>query len=283
MSFISKIPSGLKVAIILVILAVLVWRFGYNTNYFIYSIICAAVILTGFTVAIYYRRGTSGGKSNNPRTDLQKSNYIGRATVASEEDTSSEEDSTYSGPSQRRNLAYTTEEAPPKPSAVEVAAKYRQMAAEIEMREAEEHSWKPIPRPAQRADIAAQPADIEAPPTEPAVQKTEAEVKEANTSSGNEPPLAIVEDKSSLTESDKNELLNGVWYRCENPFCKGTNFLGIHHMVEEKDGGTNKLDNLIVLCPFCHALAHKKEIPEEEMRDWISREERFKPEMKWRY
>ncbi len=73
-----------------------------------------------------------------------------------------------------------------------------------------------------------------------------------------EPPIALVEDESTLTEDEKNELVNAVWYRCENPYCKYTNFLSVHHIVDEKDGGTNKLDNLIVLCPYCHDLAHRK-------------------------
>ena len=30
----------------------------------------------------------------------------------------------------------------------------------------------------------------------------------------------------------------------------------IHHIVERKDGGSNDLNNLIILCPNCHRKAH---------------------------
>ena len=99
-----------------------------------------------------------------------------------------------------------------------------------------------------------------------------------------ESPIPIIEDQSSLSLEEINELVNAVWYRCENPYCKYTSFLTVHHFVDEKDGGTNKLNNLIVLCPYCHDLAHKNEMPEKEMRNWISnREARFKFKMVWKY
>ena len=101
---------------------------------------------------------------------------------------------------------------------------------------------------------------------------------------GETPPIPLIDDESSLTLNEKNTLVNAVWYRCENPYCKYTSFLSVHHIVEEKDGGNNKLDNLIVLCPFCHDLSHRNEIPEKEMREWISnRAERWKFKPEWKY
>ena len=43
---------------------------------------------------------------------------------------------------------------------------------------------------------------------------------------------------------------------CEK--CKHTNFaiLNAHHIVEVCNGGTDDLDNLLLLCPNCHALEH---------------------------
>ncbi len=99
-----------------------------------------------------------------------------------------------------------------------------------------------------------------------------------------ESPMPLIDDPSSLTLDEKNTLVNAVWYRCENPYCKYTSFLSVHYIVEEKDGGTNKLDNLIVLCPYCHDLAHRGEIPEKEMREWLSdRAERWKFKPEWKY
>jgi 5-methylcytosine-specific restriction endonuclease McrA len=92
------------------------------------------------------------------------------------------------------------------------------------------------------------------------------------------------EDETTLTDEEKNELVNSVWCSCENPYCKFTRFLDVHHIVDEKDGGTNKMDNLIVLCSFCHDLAHRNEIPEKEMRGWIAtRGERFQFKPNWHY
>jgi hypothetical protein len=34
--------------------------------------------------------------------------------------------------------------------------------------------------------------------------------------------------------------------------------LNVHHKIEISDGGTHEKDNLIVLCPNCHALEHQK-------------------------
>jgi 5-methylcytosine-specific restriction endonuclease McrA len=107
---------------------------------------------------------------------------------------------------------------------------------------------------------------------------------EADTVAADEKPPALITDVSSLTIDEKNELANAVWYHCENPYCKFSRLLEVHHIVDEKDGGTNKLDNLIVLCPYCHDLAHRHEIPEKEMHKWISRREHaLKFEPNWRY
>ncbi len=105
--------------------------------------------------------------------------------------------------------------------------------------------------------------------------KTVAEVKVA-------PP--IVAELSSLSEDAKNKLMNAVWYRCENPYCNYTQFLDVHHIVSEVEGGTNRLDNLLVLCPTCHAAADNNEISEEELQSWIKeRAERFKTDLDWPY
>jgi 5-methylcytosine-specific restriction endonuclease McrA len=126
-------------------------------------------------------------------------------------------------------------------------------------------------------DIAAKPAAAMNSNAKPAATPSSVEDKDG-------PPVPLIDDQSSLTLNEINTLVNAVWYRCENPYCKYTSFLGVHHIVEEKDGGSNKLDNLIVLCPYCHDLAHRGEIPEKEMRDWISnRAERWKFKPDWKY
>lgn len=43
--------------------------------------------------------------------------------------------------------------------------------------------------------------------------------------------------------------------RCSK--CKSQNNLCIHHITPLSKGGDNKIDNLILLCGFCHKLVHK--------------------------
>lgn len=120
-----------------------------------------------------------------------------------------------------------------------------------------------------------------APPVAPGIssEKTSAAVSEAGKAA---PP--VVSEISSLSEVDENKLMNAVWYRCENPYCNYTQFLDVHHIVSEVEGGSNKLDNLMVLCAVCHAAVHNHEISEEELQSWVrERTERFKSDLDWPY
>ncbi len=90
-----------------------------------------------------------------------------------------------------------------------------------------------------------------------------------------------ISEYSTLPENAKLKLMNAVWYRCENPYCNHTEFLDVHHIV---DGGSNELNNLIVLCLKCHAAAHNNEITEEELQSWLlERAERFRTDLDWPY
>jgi hypothetical protein len=141
---------------------------------------------------------------------------------------------------------------------------------EIAESENESESLKP-------GDISAMPGILKSASSRSSLASNEIESAEIS-------PIPLIEDPSSLTLDEKNSLVNAIWYRCENPYCKYTSFLSVHHIVEEKVGGTNKLDNLIVLCPYCHDLAHRGEIPETEMRMWIEdRSERWKFKPEWKY
>ncbi len=120
-----------------------------------------------------------------------------------------------------------------------------------------------------------EPSSIEASATTPESPE--------NTSEQTIRPTSVAEF-SSLTDFSKNQLMNAVWYRCENPRCNYTQFLDVHHIVSEVEGGTNRLDNLIVLCPTCHAAVHSEEISEEQLHSWIQdRAERFRCELDWPY
>jgi hypothetical protein len=199
MSALNKIPRGWKVLIVMVVIAILVWKFAIG-SYF-YPGIAVAIILTLLVIYFVYKPTRDTAISGMSKNKKQKAND-----------------------SKTKNI-------------------------------------------------------------EPLTDKPNADnINNIQYEDSSEPPMPLIDDETSLTIEEKNQVVNAVWYRCENPYCKYTRFLGVHHIIEEKAGGTNKLDNLIVLCPYCHDLAHRNEIPENEMRDWISnREDRFKLKPEWPY
>src|SRR5713226_4964390 len=42
----------------------------------------------------------------------------------------------------------------------------------------------------------------------------------------------------------------------------------MHHIIEVKDGGANEPSNLLALCPTCHALYTRGNIPKEAINAW---------------
>ena len=63
-------------------------------------------------------------------------------------------------------------------------------------------------------------------------------------------------------------VLHEAGYKCGNPVCRHILTLDIHHLVYLADGGPDTADNLLALCPNCHALHHKGEIPASSIRAW---------------
>jgi hypothetical protein len=57
-------------------------------------------------------------------------------------------------------------------------------------------------------------------------------------------------------------------YKCANPTCRHILTLELHHIVWVKAGGKNDPDNLLALCPNCHALHTKGHLPETAIRTW---------------
>jgi len=66
----------------------------------------------------------------------------------------------------------------------------------------------------------------------------------------------------------KTQVLHEAGYMCANPVCRTVLTLDIHHMEYVSEGGSNSADNLLPLCPNCHALHHSGEIPRESIRTW---------------
>jgi hypothetical protein len=268
-------------ALIVIVLAILVWRLPPADLF--YPSLAGGVVVAIIAALLVFR----GAPAASGR--ILESRKVPQAAAGEEDEMAvdpnlNEED--YRNAAERLS-GYR--DSKPRPPAGEVVARYLKMAEEI--RRAEEQSvWRPTP-------MASPPETPPAPPVEEpsAIAATQSSATnqvesvsaaaaplEAGVVQGGEPPIPLIVDQSSLTEENKNELENAVWYRCENPYCKYTRFLEVHHIMDEKDGGNNKLENLIVLCPFCHDLAHKGEIPEKEMRDWIAqRDERFNSKIVW--
>jgi hypothetical protein len=276
MSVINKIPRGLRVLITLAVLAVLVWKFATD-NYF-YPAIGAAILVTALVVFLTYRSpGNLSKKTGSKKKKSQSDNIENDDKLIPDENlefddvnTESEtSDESFIGPAARKIPAAGVLKGDVKPRAADVAANYIRMSKTAEVNPVS-GDWQP----SSRSQIS-QPEPEQAKPVSEELSPVDGELKQEIDPS--DPPIPIIEDETSLSTEDQNQLVNAVWCRCENPFCKYTRFLGVHHILDEKEGGTNKLDNLIVLCPYCHDLAHKNEIPEAEMRSWIvKREERFK-------
>ncbi|MDO8578936.1 MAG: HNH endonuclease signature motif containing protein [Dehalococcoidales bacterium] len=91
-------------------------------------------------------------------------------------------------------------------------------------------------------------------------------------------------NSSTLPDEAKSALMNAVWYRCENPKCNYTQFLDVYQIASLEKGGSNALENLVVLCPECRNIAESGQIDDDILRSWIQgRLERFKFALDWPY
>lgn len=63
-------------------------------------------------------------------------------------------------------------------------------------------------------------------------------------------------------------VLTEAGYRCGVPTCRNILALDLHHIVQVSEGGGNVADNLLALCPTCHALYHRGTIKPESIFTW---------------
>jgi len=64
------------------------------------------------------------------------------------------------------------------------------------------------------------------------------------------------------------KVLTEAGYRCGVPTCRWILALDIHHMVEVAAGGGDVPENLLPLCPNCHALFHRGIIKRDSIYAW---------------
>jgi len=66
----------------------------------------------------------------------------------------------------------------------------------------------------------------------------------------------------------QHALLMEAGYKCGNPACRNVITLELHHIEYVSEGGGDDPANLLVLCPYCHAMHHAGEIPVFAVRYW---------------
>lgn len=74
--------------------------------------------------------------------------------------------------------------------------------------------------------------------------------------------------RKALPPSTRSLLLHECGYRCSNPACRMVLTLDMHHIEYVSEGGGDSHDNLLPLCPNCHALHHQGYIPRDSLRTW---------------
>ncbi len=74
--------------------------------------------------------------------------------------------------------------------------------------------------------------------------------------------------RRSLPIDTRHRALHEAGYKCGNPTCRHIVTLDIHHLVPVSKDGKDDPENLLVLCPNCHALHHRGEIPASSLRTW---------------
>jgi hypothetical protein len=74
--------------------------------------------------------------------------------------------------------------------------------------------------------------------------------------------------RKSISTETMRLVLAEAGYTCANPTCRNQLALDIHHLEEVAKGGGNTPDNLLALCPGCHALHTRGTIPTDAVKSW---------------
>lgn len=74
--------------------------------------------------------------------------------------------------------------------------------------------------------------------------------------------------RKALKVDVRAAVLHAAGYKCGNPSCRNILTIDVHHIVAVAQDGGDEVENLLALCPYCHALHHRGEIPIESIRAW---------------
>jgi hypothetical protein len=68
-------------------------------------------------------------------------------------------------------------------------------------------------------------------------------------------------ERKNLSQKVRTIVLTEAGYRCAVPTCRDKLALDLHHLYQVSAGGGDDPENLIALCPSCHAKYHRGYIP----------------------
>lgn len=71
-----------------------------------------------------------------------------------------------------------------------------------------------------------------------------------------------------ISKTTQQEILTELGYKCGNPTCQHILTFELHQIVRVKDGGGNKLSNILALCPNCYSLYTHGHITKSAIRHW---------------
>jgi len=72
-----------------------------------------------------------------------------------------------------------------------------------------------------------------------------------------------------LMGDERAVFIHAIGDRCENPTCRKTGLLEIHHIRPKEQGGSNSVWNLIVLCPDDHRSAQRGIPDRQRLQQWL--------------
>lgn len=72
----------------------------------------------------------------------------------------------------------------------------------------------------------------------------------------------------SVSKHVKESVLTEAGYRCAVPTCRNILAIDLHHMVPVSKDGEDTPENLLPLCPTCHALHHRGTISHQSIQKW---------------